>query len=315
MATGAAVVDVVQVRAHAVATALVLRADVAAGAAMVRVGRDADALTATAARALRAILAACAAVMPVALEIDALATAVGCGAHAAEFHVPNAFGVLANPAEFAPYSTGAAVAPVALEIGALPAAAGLSGAVDTTRSAVVVIALRIDADAGAAGLVVGTGIAAGSAVIMVAGKLDARAVAAGCLGGADGGTRSAMGVVGQRIEAGATAAGLTSSAGSRAIATGLLVGAEVPALSAAVIEAGLARALLVLALGVVTAVSVSIAVLANYLAGRRGVSPASGQHRGDDAGNDGASWPRCGHRPCKGIESLFVHDKRSPCEC
>jgi hypothetical protein len=175
--------------------------------------------------------------------------------------------------------------------------------------------LRIDADAGAAGLVIGTGVAARSAVIMGAGKLDACAVAAGCLGGADGDTRSAMGVVGQRIEAGATAAGLTSSTGSRAIATGLLVGAEIPAPSAAVIEAGLAGARLVVALGVVAAVAVSITVLANFLAGRRGVSPASGQHCGDDAGNDGASWPRCGHRPCKGIKVSFVHEKCSPCDC
>jgi hypothetical protein len=219
---------------------------------------------------------ACAAVLAVMFEIDALTTAVARGAHAAEFHVPNAFGILAIPAEFTSYSTAAAIALVALEIGALPAAAGLSAAVDATRSAVVVIALRSDADAGAAGLVIGTGIAAGSAVLMGAGKLDARAVAAGCPGGADGGTRSAMGVVGQRIEAGATAAGLTSSTGSRAIATGLLVGAEVPAPSAAVIEAGLARARLVVALGVVAAVAASIAGLANFLAGRRGVSPASG---------------------------------------
>jgi hypothetical protein len=116
-----------------------------------------------------------------------------------------------------------------------------------------------------------------------------------------------MGVVGQRIEAGAIAAGLTSSTGSRAVATGILVGADVPAPSTAVIEAGLARARLIVALGVVAAVAVSIAVLANFLAGRRSASPASGQHCGDDAGNDGASWPRCGHRPCKGIEVSFVH--------
>jgi hypothetical protein len=150
---------------------------------------------------------------------------------------------------------------------------------------------------------------------MVAGKLGARAIAAGFHSGADGGTRSAMGVVGQRIEAGATAAGLTRSAGSRAIAAVVLVVAEVLAPAAALIEATLACTLLVVALGVVTAVSVTVAGLANFLAGRGGMTPASGQHCGDDAGDDGASWPRFGQRPRKGIKASFVHDKRSPCDC
>jgi hypothetical protein len=108
---------------------------------MVPVALDTDALTTTATGALCAAIPACAAVLSVALEVDALAAAVGRGAQAAELHVPNAFGVLTDPAEIAAYSTAAAVAPVALEIGALPAAAGLPGAVDPTRSAVVLIGL------------------------------------------------------------------------------------------------------------------------------------------------------------------------------
>ena len=73
-------VDVVQVGAHAVAAALEPRADITAGAAMVPVALDADALAATTAGALRAAVAACAAVMPVALEIDTFAAAVSRGA-------------------------------------------------------------------------------------------------------------------------------------------------------------------------------------------------------------------------------------------
>jgi hypothetical protein len=143
-------------------------------------------------------------------------------------------------------------------------------------------------------------------MIMVAGKRNARAVAARFLSGADRVTRSAMGIIGQCIKAGATAAGFTSSAGDRAIAAVLLVGTEVPAPAAALVKPVLAHALLVIALGVVAAVSVPVAVLTNFLARRQSVLPASDQHR-DDAGNDGTSWPRFGQCPRKGIESLFVH--------
>jgi hypothetical protein len=249
---------------------------------------------------------ACAAVLPVALEIDALAAAVSRSAHAAELHVPNAFGVLTDPAEIAAYSTAAAVAPVALEIGALPAAAGLPGAVDPTCSAVVLIALQIDAGAVATGFSVAAGIAASSTVIMVAGKRDARAVTAGLLAGANGVTRSAVVVVGQRIDARAAAAGLASGARSGAGTAVLLVVAEVPASAAALIETTLARARCVPALCMVTAVSVPVAVLANFLAGGRGVLPASDQHC-DDARHNGASWPRCGERSGEGIKLSFVH--------
>jgi hypothetical protein len=81
---------------------------------MVPVAPDADALAATAAGAPRAAVAACAAVIPAAFKIDAFAAAVGRGAYAAEFHVPNAIGIPTDPAEIASYSASAAVASVAL---------------------------------------------------------------------------------------------------------------------------------------------------------------------------------------------------------
>jgi hypothetical protein len=168
--------------------------------------------------------------------------------------------------------------------------------------------LQIDAGAVATGFSVGACIAAGSTVLMVAGKRDALAVAAGLLAGAGGVTRSAVAVVGQRIDARAAAADLASGTGSLTGAAVLLVVAEVLAPAAALVETVLTLARGVSALGVVTTVSVSVAVLANLLTGRRGVTPASGQHCGDDAGDDGASWPRFSQRSRKGIKASFVHD-------
>jgi hypothetical protein len=102
------------------------------------------------------------------------------------------------------------------------------------------------------------------------------------------------------------AARFTACASNGAVTAMALVRIEPVALAIALAEGILALACAVLALGAVTAIVVPLAVPANILAGRCGVLPASGQHC-DDAGDDGASWPGCGKRPCKGIKASCVH--------
>ena len=314
--TGAAVVHVVkEVGALAVATGFELVAGVATGPAVLCIaGVDVDARTVATAGARRACVVALPAVVPVTLQIDAFVAAQRrVLIDTIENRVEHAVAVAADLGEgneLAVDAAGAAVVAAGVQIGTGTAAARLpGGACSATRPAIGRIQIKRAADSVAASIPFRTGSAAGSAVVAVAVEIDAGAVATAVIAAARGVAGAAGGRIAGGIDAGASTTRFAAGAGRIAVAAVVLVVVQVVALAVALIETGLAFALVVLARGVVAAIIVLVASPADLLAGgQRGKAAASEEGR-HEAAEERPGRNAAGGRESTGesIEARAVH--------